>query len=196
MLGNNPASAGTSASPRVSGGVPNWIYSGQHYKASSQTLQTTTALVSGYATATGGSWTNSATAYVESDLRSMLQLAWSTGGEVDTVLCDSTAFNKFSTFTGVATRFRDVASKQAAQIIGYADVYVSPYGQHKLVLSRYAPSGTAYGLQMDMWEVAYLRSFATEDIARVGDAERKMLLAEWTLVCRNPLANCKAHGVA
>jgi hypothetical protein len=26
--------------------------------------------------------------------------------------------------------------------------------------------------------------------------DRKMLLAEWTLVCKNPLANSKAHGVA
>jgi hypothetical protein len=196
MLNNNPASAGTSPSPRVSGGVPNWIYSGQHFKTSAQTLQTTTALVSGFATATGGSWANSATAYVEADLKSMLQLAWSTGGETDTVLCDSVAFNKFSTFTGVATRFRDVGSKQPAQIIGFADVYVSPYGQHKLTLSRYVPANTAYCLQTDMWEVAYLRNFAVTDIAKVGDVDRKMLLAEWTLVCKNPLANSKAHGVS
>ena len=196
FLNNNPASAGTSPSPRVSGGVPNWIYSGQHYKASSQTLQTTTALVSGFATATGGSWANSATAYAEADLKDMLKLAWSTGGETDTVLCDSTAFNRFSTFTGVATRFRDVGSKQAAQIIGYSDLYVSPYGTHKLVLSRYMPSGTAYCLQTDMWEVAYLRNFMVSDIAKVGDVDRKMLLAEMTLVCKNPLANAKAHGVA
>lgn len=196
MLGNNPASAGTSPSPRVSGGVPNWIYSGQHYKASSQTLQTTTALVSGFATATGGSWTNSATAYVESDLKSMLQLAWSTGGETDTVLCDSIAFNKFSTFTGVATRFRDVMAGKAAEITGYSDVYVSPFGRHKLVLSRYMPANTAYCLQTDMWEVAYLRNFRINDIAKVGDVDRKMLLAEWTLVCKNPLANAKAHGVS
>jgi hypothetical protein len=26
--------------------------------------------------------------------------------------------------------------------------------------------------------------------------DRKMLLAEWTLVCKNPLGNSKAHGVA
>lgn len=196
MLANNPASAGTSTSPRVSGGVPNWIYSGQHYKTSAQTAQTTTAPVSGFATATGGSWTASATAYVESDLRDMLKLAWSTGGDVDTVLCDSVAFNKFSTFTGVAQRFRDVGSKQPAQIIGYADVYVSPYGQHKLVLSRYMPANSAYCLQMDMWEVDYLRSFQVEDIAKVGDSDRKMLLAEWTLNAKNPLANAKAHGVS
>jgi len=194
-LNNNPASAGTSPSPRVSGGVPNWIYSGQHYKKSTQTLQTTTAPVSGFATATGGSWTNSSTVYVESDLRDMLKLAWSTGGEVDTVLCGADAFNLFSTFTGVATRFRDVASRQPAQIIGFADVYVSPYGQHKLTLSRYMPTKDAYALQTDMWEIAYLRSFAIQDIAKVGDGDRKSLLAEWTLVCKNPLANAKAHGV-
>jgi len=195
-LNNTPASAGTSVSPRVSGGVPNWIYSGQHYKASSQTLQTTTAPVNGFATATGGSWTNSATAFVESDLRDMLKLSWSTGGESDVVLCDSVAFNRFSTFTGVATRFRDVASRQPAQIIGFADVYVSPYGQHKLTLSRYMPSNSAYALDMKLWEIAYLRSFRTEEIAKAGDSDKRMLLAEWTLVCKNPLANAKAHGVA
>ena len=196
MLNNSPASAGTSVSPRVSGGVPNWIYSGQHYKKATQTLQTTTAPVSGFATATGGSWTNSATAYVESDLSDMLKLAWSTGGEVDTILCDSVAFNRFSTFTGVAQRFRDVGSRQPAQIIGYADLYVSPYGTHKLVLSRYMPANSAYGLQMDMWEVAYLRSFAVEEIAKAGDSDKRMLRAEWTLCAKNPLANSKAHGVA
>ena len=196
VLNNNPASAGTSPSPRVSGGVPNWIYADQHYKDSAQTLQTTTAPVSGFATATGGSWTNSATAYVEADLKDMLKLAWSTGGEVDTVLCDSVAFNLFSTFTGIATRFRDVGSRQPAQIIGFADVYVSPYGNHKLVLSRYMPANSAYCLQMDMWEIAYLRNFAIQDIARVGDGDRKSLLAEWTLVAKNPRANSKAHGVA
>lgn len=195
-LNANPASAGTSPSPRVAASVPHWIYSGQHYKTSAQTLQTTTAPVSGFATASGASWTNSATAYAEADLRDMLKLAWSTGGEVDTVLCDSVAFNRFSTFTGVATRFRDVASRSPAQIIGYADVYVSPYGQHKLVLSRYAPANTAYGLQMDMWEIGYLRPFTTIDIAQVGDSVRKTILAEWTLIAKNPLANCKAHGVS
>ena len=196
MLNNSPASAGTSTSPRVSGGVPNWIYSGQHYKTSAQTLQTTTAPVSGFATATGGSWANSATAYVEADLRDMLKLAWSTGGEVDITLCDSVAFNKFSSFTGVATRFRDVASRAPAQTIGFSDVYVSPYGTTQLVLSRWMPANSAYCLQMDMWSVNYLRPFSVQEIAKAGDSDKRMLLSEWTLVCKNPLANSKAHGVS
>jgi Family of unknown function (DUF5309) len=202
VLNNNPATAGSSVSARVSASVPNWIYSGQHYKATNssgtllQTTQTTTAPASGFAKSDGTTWTNSATAFTEAMLSDMLKLAWSTGGEVDTILCDSVAFNKFSTFTGVAQRFRDVGSRQPAQIIGYADLYVSPYGTHKLVLSRYMPANSAYALQMDKWEIAYLRPFATEEIAKAGDSDKRMLLAEWTLVAKNPLANAKAHGVA
>lgn len=196
ILNNNPHSAGTSTSPRVAGAIPNWIYSGQHYKASSQTTMTTTAPVSGFATATNATIAASLTAYAETDLRDMLKLAWSTGGEVDTVIGDSIAFNRASTFTGVAQRFRDVASRQPAQMIGYSDVYVSPYGTVKLVLSRYCVANTWYALQTDMWEIAYLRDFQILDSGRDGDQERRSLLAEWTLVCKNPLANAKAHGVA
>jgi hypothetical protein len=196
MLGNNQASAGTSASPRVSGGVPNWITETQHYKIAAQTTVTTTAVASGLATASGATWATSNTAYAEADLNSMLKLAWSTGGEVDTVLADSVGFARAAAFTGVAQRFRDVASKQPAQIIGFASVYVSPYGTVQLVLSRYIPANSWYGLQMDMWEVAYLRPFQTLEIAKSGDSDKRTLLAEWTLVARNPNANCKAHGVA
>ena len=74
-------------------------------------------------------------------------------------------------------------------------MYVSPFGQHKLVLSRYMPANSAYALQMDMWEVAYLRNFQVQEIAKVGDADRRSLLAEWTLVAKNPNANAKAHGI-
>lgn len=196
-LNNNPHSAGTSASPRVAGAVPNWIYSGQHYKTSTQTLQTTTAPVSGYATATGGSWTNSATAYVETDLRDMLKLAWSTGGEVDVILCDSVAFNKFSSFTGVASRFNNVNTGKPGQVTGFSDVYVSQYGGAiKMQLSRYCMANTAFCLQLDKWALAFLRPFEVLDSGRDGDQERRSLLAEWTLECRTPTANAKAHGIS
>ena len=195
MLANSPATAGSSVLARTSGGVPNWIYSGQHYKDSTQTLQTTTALVGGFATATGGSWTSSTTAYVEADLNDMLKLAWSTGGEVDVVICDSVGFTTASQYSGVAQRFRDVASRSPAQIIGYSDVFVSKYGTVKLVLSRYIPANSWYALQMDMWEVGYLRPFQTIEIAKSGDSDKRTILAEWTLICKNPLSNAKAHGV-
>lgn len=194
MLANNPASAGTSTSPRVSGGVPNWIYTSNHIKLTGQTVWSTTAPASGFATATiPGS---STTAFTETDLKNMLAQSWSMGGEVDTILCGQSVYNTISGFTGLATRFRDVRSREQAQIIGAADVYVSAFGSHNIRLSRNIPAANCYALDMSSWQVDYLRSFRTIPIATVGDSVREMMLAEWTLCAKTPLANTKAHGIA
>jgi hypothetical protein len=194
LLSDEPASAGTSVSGRVSAGAEAWIYTPNHINTNGTTSSTTTAPASGFATSpvTDGS----ATAFVNSGLTAMLQQSWSSGGEVDVILCGPTLYNTISGFTGIATRFRDVGSRQQAQIIGAADVYVSAFGSHKIMLSRYSRSTTVFCFDMKTWGVAYLRPFQVVDIAKVGDAERKMLLAEYTLVAKSPLANTKATNVS
>lgn len=193
LLSDEPASAGTSVSGRVSAGAEAWIYTPNHININ-QSGATTTAPASGFATSpvTDGS----ATAFTEVGLKAMLSQAWSCGGETDVILVGSTLYNTISGFTGIATRFRDVGSRQQAQIIGAADVYVSAFGSHKIMLSRYARSTTVFCLDMSTWGVAYLRPFQVENVAKVGDADRKMLLAEYTLVCKQPLANTKATGMS
>ena len=193
MLQVSPASAGTSVSPRVSGSVPSWLYTDNHIKLTGQTVWSTTAPASGFATATCPG--ASTTAFTSADLNNMLQQAWSCGGEVDTILCPASVYNVISGFTSLATRFRDVASKSQAQIIGAADVYVSAYGSHAVQLSRWMTAGYCFALDRKTWEVAYLRPFQTIEIAKVGDSERRMLLAEWTLVAKSPTANTKAAGI-
>ena len=194
-LGTSPASAGTSVSARVSGGVSNWIYTDNHYKTvAGPTVPTTVAPTSGVPS--GAVTTGTTTAIVEADLKGMLSQAWSCGGETDTLLTTAAIYNTISGFTGLATRFRDVGSKQQAQIIGAADVYVSAFGSHAIQLSRYIPSGALYGLDMKTWAIDYLRPFQTVEIAKVGDADRRMLLAEWTLRCNAPRANVKITGGA
>jgi hypothetical protein len=122
LLSDEPASAGSSTAARVSAGAEAWIYSPNHIAASTQTTATTTAPVSGFATSpvTDGS----AVALTEDKLVAALQQAWSSGGTTDTILCGPALYNKISSFTGIATRFRDVGSKQQAQIIGAADKHV------------------------------------------------------------------------
>lgn len=193
ILGNNPASAGSSVSPRVSAGVPNWLYTLNHIAATGQTTATTTAPVSGFATATIG--TGSATAFTETALKSALQQAWSTGGMVDTILTTASLYNTISAFTGLATRFSNVRAGNQAEIVGAADVYVSAFGKHAIQISRYSPAGYVYCLDMSTWAVGYLDSFQTVEIAKIGDAERRMIVAEWSLIAKNPLANTKVTNV-
>ena len=187
-------SGGASLSARVSAGAENWIYIPNHINTNGTTSSTTVAPASGFAT--GAVTDGSATAFVEAGLKSMLQQAWSTGGETDVILCGPGVYNTISGFTGIATRFRDVASRQQAQIIGAADVYVSAFGSHKIMLSRYCRSTTVFCFDMSTWAVAYLRPFQVVDIAKIGDADRKMLLAEYTLVARSPSANTKATNLS
>jgi hypothetical protein len=194
LLSDEPASAGSSTTPRVSAGAESWIYFPNHVAATTQTTATTTAPVSGFATSpvTDGS----AVTLTEGDLRNALQKAWSAGGETDTILCGANLYNRISGFTGIATRFRDVASGQQAQIIGAADVYVSAYGRHNIMLSRYTRATTVFCFDMSTWEVAYLRPFQTVEIAKVGDSERRMLLAEYSLIAKSPRANTKLTNVS
>ncbi len=192
-LGHNAASAGTSTSARVSGSVSPWIYELNHIKLTGQTVWSTTAPVSGFATSTGPG--ASTTALLEADLKSALQKPWSCGGSVDVILCNATVYQQISLFTGLATRFRNVESKSQAQIIGAADVYVSAFGSHKIKLSRYIPAATIYCLDSSGWQLDYLRPFQTKPMATIGDAEREMMLAEWTLVARTPRANSKINGI-
>lgn len=191
--GGNGATAGAAASARALAGVENWLFATAHVKATGQTTSTTTAPASGIANSTPVD--GSSTALVEADIQTGLAIAWANGGETDVIMCGSVLKRRFATFTGLATRFRDVGSGQQAQIIGAVDMYVSDYGTHKIVLSRYVRSTSVLLLQMDLWGVGYLRPIQQIPIAKTGDSEKRLLLTELTLIAKNPLGHTKVTGV-
>ena len=127
-------------------------------------------------------------AFTESLLLDVHQAAWTNGGNPET--CYVGAFNKrvASGFTGVATKFKDVDDKK---IIASADVYVSDFGEMNIVPSRHGRSRTAYLIDHSMLAFSTLRNMETIDLAKTGDSERKQLLCEWTIECRNEAA----HGL-
>lgn len=187
------ATAGSSVSARVSAGAEAYITSANHIKASGQNTATTPVPVSGLFVTplTDGS----ATIFIESDLKLALQQAWSTGGTTDTILIPPALKNKLDAFTGIATRFSDVRASKQAQIVGAADVYVSSYGSHKVVLSRYMRASVVFCLDMSTWKLDWLDKMHVEEIAKSGDSEKRMIVAEWTLVGKTPSANTKIGNV-
>ena len=193
LIGTSAATAGATVSARVSAGVETWINTTNHVAATGQTTNTTPAPVSGIAGTAGTD--GSATAFAETDLKSALQQAWSQGGDTDVILLSPTLKNKLDAFTGIATRFRNVASGQQADIVGAADVYVSSYGSHKVVLSRYMRASAVLCLDMSTWAVAWLDPIHMESIAKSGDSEKRMLVGEYTLVAKSPTANTKLTNV-
>ena len=193
IVQNKAATIAASNAARVAASVETWIYTTNHVSATGQTTNTTPAPVSGVAGTAGTD--GSATAFVETDLKSALLQAWSCGGDTDVILLPPNLKQKLDQFTGIATRFRNVESGQQAQIIGAADVYVSSYGSHQVQLSRYMRASAVLCLDMSSWGIAWLDPIHMEQIAKSGDSEKRLIVGEWTLVAKTPLANTKLTNV-
>lgn len=200
ILSRNSASAGSASVPRLSAGVQTFLETSLHIKAAASGTgadNTTTAWLSGgtpNSHAKNGSATT--TAFTQAILETALGVAWANGGETDVVLMSHTQKSRVNSFTGIATRFREVGSKMQAQVIGAADVFVSSYGDHKIVLSRYLDPEVVLCLDTRQWSVGYLRPIQTTEISKVGDGERRMILAEWTLICKEPRSTTKITALA
>jgi hypothetical protein len=192
-LSSNTYTTGSSVSARLAAGAECFTYTNNHSKMASQTTSSTVAPAAGVP---GAVTKGSVTAITEVALKAGLQQAWSCGGEVGVLIAGPSLYNSVSQFTGLATRFRDVSSKSQAQIIGAADVYVSAFGSHQIKLSRYCNTDSLLGMDMSTWALGVLRPFQTIEIAKVGDADRRTLLQEWTLICRTPTANFKITGAS
>jgi hypothetical protein len=57
------------------------------------------------------------------------------------------------------------------------------------------PSDVSLLLDPDFLAIGYFRNFRTYQIAKIGDAETRMILAEWGIEMRNPLAHILMNGV-
>jgi hypothetical protein len=120
-------------------------------------------------------------ALTESLVKSQIQAAWTAGGDPDLLMCGP--FNKtvISSFTGNNTRTQDTSDKK---LISAIDVYVSDFGTHKVVANKFSRDRDLWILTTDLWALATLRPFQTIDLAKTGDAEKGMVLVEYTLESR------------
>ena len=125
-------------------------------------------------------------AFTESQLKDVIKSCWDEGGDPSMVMLGS--FNKqiLSGFTGGATRMDDAENKR---LVAAVDVYESDFGAMTVVPNRFSRSRSAYVIQPDMWAIAFLRDFQLMDLAKSGDAAKKAMLAEYTLVSRNEKAS-------
>jgi hypothetical protein len=176
---NNAKVAGNSSTARELASVQSWIATNVD-KDSGGTNPT------GDGTDARGDGTQRA--FTETLLKNVLQLCWTEGGNPDTIMVG--AFNKrvASLFSGGATRMDKSEDKK---IYATVDVYVSDFGEHKLVANRFVRTRDCLVLDPEYWKIAYLRPFTTVDLAKTGDTERKQMVVEYTLEA----CNQKSSGI-
>ena len=200
---NQAGTAGSATVGRSMASIETWIgaTAASSAAATQVVLSTTTASATTPPIASGtpgvaptdGSTT---AALTEADLLLALQSNYNNGSNTDVVVVAGAAKNYINGFTGVATRNVDVGRTQQASITGASDLYVSNYGVHRIVLHRHVRSSVALCLDTSLWAIATLRGWSSTPLAKTGDAKKRLINCEKTLVCRNPKGNAKVVAIA
>lgn len=131
-------------------------------------------------------------AFTETILKNVLQKIWTAGGKPSMCIVDSTNKQVFSGFAGIADQRFMAPSSGQSTIVGAADVYLSDFGRLEVVPSRFSRASSALFVDPEYAELVFLRPFFVEDLAKTGDAMKKVIGAEWGL----KLSHESAHGIA
>jgi len=197
ILSRALATAGVAGSARISAGMLTYMESSLTLTShiGNATVTTTAWSSSGIPNSAGNDISTTTTTFLETALAAGLAIPWTNGGETDAIILGTTLRAKLNAFTGVAQRTVDVGRTAKATIIGAADVYVSSFGIHKVVMSRYADAHAVALVDTSTWSVGYLRPFQRIQIGRSGDNYKETVLAEWTLIGRSFQGNAKITNV-
>ncbi len=121
-------------------------------------------------------------AFTEALLKAVIRECWDAGGNPNWIMTGSLNKQRLSEFSGVATKFQNVENRV---IMAGADIYVSDFGRLVAIANRFQRARDAWVLQRDMWAVSFLRNIRLLELARTGDAEKRMLVVEYTFEARN-----------
>jgi hypothetical protein len=196
LCSNQARVAGTDASTgtaRKTRGLEHWITTNVSAGGTSyaNAASETAALTDG----------STSVALTETLFNDILQTSYENGAEPKVALVRPIVKRKISTFTG-RTGSQIAVSKVEA--VNTVDIYRSDFGDVKIVPSRWLRKRTistkevsaVFLLDPEYAAVSYYRPFQTVDIAKIGDAETKMIVAEYGLEMRNEKAHAKMPDIA
>ena len=181
LLDSNARVAGNSTTAPETAGLPAWL-------ASNTSFGTSGADPTGDGTDTRTDGTQRA--FSEAMLKSVMQSAWTAGGNPSILMVGPYNKTVASGFAGIAET-RVAGSDAPTTIIGAADVYISDFGNITFVPNRFQRERDAFLLDPEYASVCYLRPIQQIELAKTGDAEKRMVIAEFGL----KVANEAAHGI-
>lgn len=131
--------------------------------------------------------------FTETILKNVIQQVWTAGGTPKILMVGPVNKQRVSGFSGIASaRYNINGGDRPATIIGAADIYVSDFGQVSVIAQRFQRERDAFVIDPDYAKVTTLRPYQQVELAKTGDAEKRMLIVEWG---HKVLAE-NAHGIA
>jgi hypothetical protein len=193
ILSPKASVAGTSAVARQLAGFPSWLTTNVDRGATGTNggFQSGTGLVNAPGPGTKRAWTAAL-------LDNVLQTTYQNGGNVSTVMVSPYNKRVFSGFAGIAQLRANQNNQSHEQLAVFAgaDTYVSDWGVLAIVPNRVmATDATVAGqvlcIDPSMANVGIFDDIQMYEAAKIGDAERRVLVVEYSFVNRNEAA----HGI-
>lgn len=192
-LSNVGSAAGDDSTARVSAGFPAWLTTNASRGTGGANggFSANTGLV---AAATDGSQR----AFSKTLLDDVIEMVYKSGGDPKTIMLSPYNKRQFSTLIANANvaQWRYEADARRRTIIAAADVYLSDFGTLEVVPNRVMSTAAAVARNIFVIDPSkvtrgVLRPMQQEVPAKTGDALKRVIKTEWTLVVRNEAA----HGV-
>ena len=183
ITANQGQSAGNASTARTLGALLSYIKSNTSKNGTATTGVDPVTV--GVSTRTDGTTRT----FTEAMLKTVIASVFTNGGTPSTLFVSPTQKQVVSGFTGLAAQRYQVPTSGQATILAGADLYQSDFGVLSIVPDRFMRTRDALILDPEYAALAYLRPFQTNELARVGDAEKTQILAEFTLEVRNEAAH-------
>jgi len=191
--GEQAAAAGADGTARECAGAEAWIFSNVEAGVGGSTADWTAAAPF-YPEAAPTDGTPAALTNV--NWKSVLQQIWTAGGKPTYALGNGGVRGRMSELSGVAT-LRTETNGQQGTIVGAADIYVSDWSPEgiRLQADRFMRTSVALIIDPDYWSLAYLRRMQEQDLAKTGDADKRNVICEWTLMAKNQESSGKIADI-
>jgi hypothetical protein len=193
LTGANSYRAGASGTARVTASLESWMSTNWTTQSSP-----TSAASPGFSS-TGTLAPTDASVQVtvtQANVNAVIRQCWTAGGKPDVIMVGPYNKVKVSGFSGILTNTIQQTAKGQATIIAAADAYQSDFGLLKVVPNRFSRDRTLCVLDMDYWQVSYLRPFQQFALAKVGDSDQRMILAEYALTALEEASSGKVADLA
>ena len=182
LFANQARSAGGGTAPRRLAGAPAWLTTNTNFQSGN-----------GGADPTGDGTDartddGTPTAFSQTKFDTVMQAIWTEGGKPDSVYLSPFQMNVALGFTGNNNQRAQIDATRA-QVVKDMTIYRTPWGTVTFVPSRENRSRDVFIMQNDMWAVGVLRPTFNEPLAKTGDNEKREVITELTLVCRNEKAS-------
>ena len=121
-----------------------------------------------------------------------MQKAFQNGARPTTAIFPAAIKRTVSTFQG---RSSSQVLVGKTEVVATVDVVATDFGRVKVMPSLWLAADTGFILDPDYLAVAFFRNFRQFQIAKIGDAETRVVLAEWGVEMRNGLAHILFNGI-